>query len=170
MVREDNKKEVERIKEKLESYSTIIITDYRGLTVSSIKELRSKLKEKDIEYKVIKNTLCKIALSDMKLSDVDEIFVGPTAIAFSNDPVVPSKILIDFSKNNEALKIKGGIFEKAIVSVEDVKTFSKLPPKEVLIANVIGGIKAPLTGLVNVLSGPMRGLVYALNQIKEKKT
>ena len=169
MVREENKREVERIRDKIGKHEAIIITDYRGLNVSSIGELRRQLKDNQIEYKVLKNSLCKIALSDMKLSQIEEIFIGPTAIAFSNDPIISSKILVKFSKGNEALKIKGGVFERKFITTDEVMVLSKLPSREELIAKVVGGIKSPLTGLVNVLSGPIRGLVLVLNQIKEKK-
>jgi large subunit ribosomal protein L10 len=168
--REKNEQKVEELKGKLDSAVTVVLTDYRGLNVAEITELRNQLRKAQIEYKVSKNTLTLIAAKDLGLGDLEQFLAGPTAIAFSyKDPVAPAKILSDFTKKSKKLEIKGGVVEGKIINNDGVQALADLPPREELIAKVVGGIKSPLYGLVGVLSGPIRGLVYTLQAIKDKK-
>lgn len=168
--REKNEQKVEELKGKLDSAVTVVLTDYRGLNVAEITELRNQLRKAQIEYKVSKNTLTLIAAKDLGLGDLEQFLAGPTAIAFSyTDPVAPAKILSDFAKKSKKLEIKGGVVEGKIINNDGVQALADLPSREELIAKVVGGIKSPLYGLVGVLSGPIRGLVYTLQAIKDKK-
>ncbi|QSQ08957.1 50S ribosomal protein L10 [Koleobacter methoxysyntrophicus] len=169
--REEKKQIVEELKDKLNQVKAAIFTDYRGLNVEEITELRKQLREAGIEYKVVKNTLTRIAAKDINMDFLEEYLNGPTAIAFSfEDPVTPAKILSKFANSHKALDIKAGLVEGKLIDVEGIKALADLPSREVLIAKVIGGMQAPISGLVGVLNGPMRGLVYALKAIQDKKS
>jgi large subunit ribosomal protein L10 len=169
--REEKKQIVEELKDKLNQVKAAIFTDYRGLNVEEITELRKQLREAGIEYKVVKNTLTRIAAKDINMDFLEEYLTGPTAIAFSfEDPVTPAKILSKFANSHKALDIKAGLVEGKLIDVEGIKALADLPSREVLIAKVIGGMQAPISGLVGVLNGPMRGLVYALKAIQDKKS
>lgn len=169
--REEKKQIVEELKDKLNQVKAAIFTDYRGLNVEEITELRKQLREAGIEYKVVKNTLTRIAAKDINMDFLEEYLTGPTAIAFSfEDPVTPAKILSKFASSHKALDIKAGLVEGKLIDAEGIKALADLPSREVLIAKVIGGMQAPISGLVCVLNGPMRGLVYALKAIQDKKS
>ena len=161
---------VQEIKSKLQNSNAAVLTDYRGLNVAEVTELRRQLREAGVEYKVLKNTLTKIAAQEVGYEGLFEYLEGPTAIAFSTeDPVAPAKILANFAKEHKNLAIKAGLLEGSVVSVDQVKALADLPGREELIAKVLGGLQGPITGLVNVLQGPIRNLTYVLNAIKEEK-
>ncbi|MBU0686690.1 MAG: 50S ribosomal protein L10 [Candidatus Margulisbacteria bacterium] len=163
-------KEVQALKEKLEKSVTCVVTDYKGMSVAQISELRKKLRESQVEYKVVKNTLFLRALKEAGISGLDEHITGPVAVAFSNvDPVSPAKVLIDYFEENEKPLVKAGIVEEKLADIKLLTHLAQLPSRDELIAKVVGGIKGPLQGLVLVLSGLPRKLVYALNEIKNKK-
>ena len=169
-VLEEKKQIVQEIKEKVEKSQGIVLVDYRGLTVEEVTELRRNCRKAGVDYKVYKNTLMRFAFKELGLEEFNEYLKGPNAIAFGyDDPVQPAKITSEFAKEHEALEIKAGIVEGTIVGVEEIKELADLPSREVLIAQVLGGFNAPITGLVNVLQGTIRNLVYALNAIKEKQ-
>ena len=166
-VKEQN---VQEISEKLQQSVTAVITDYRGLNVSQATKLRNELREVNIEYKVLKNTLTKIAAKNLGIKGLDQYLEGPTAIAFSNeDPVAPAKILAKYAKDFKNLEIKGGVLEGKVVSMEQVKALADLPSREELLSQVLRGLQSPLTGMANVLVGPLRNLVNVFEAIKEKK-
>ncbi|HHX22968.1 MAG: 50S ribosomal protein L10 [Clostridiales bacterium] len=168
-LKEAKVKAVEEIKDKFSRSRTAILTDYRGLNVAEITELRRKLKEEDVEYKVVKNTLTSIAIKDFDFN-LDEFLEGPTAIAFSyEDPVAPAKVLVDFAKTHKQLEIKAGVVEGKVTSKDVIDELAKLPPKEQLLANAVGAIQSPLYGIVGVLQGPLRELVYTLQAVQDKK-
>jgi len=167
----NQKKEVVReLSEKIKSAKTMVFADYRGLTVEQDTELRTALRKAGVEYKVVKNTLTRFAANENGLEGLDSYLNGPTAMALSTtDPVSPAKILSDFAKKFEKFELKVGVVEGKIIDAEGVKALASLPSREVLIAKVLGGFNAPISGLVNVLNGNVRGLVVALNAIAEKK-
>jgi large subunit ribosomal protein L10 len=170
MPREDKVAVVDEISEKLAKSQVVIITDYRGLNVQQITDLRAKLREAGIEYKVVKNTLTKLAADKNSIEGLDVYLEGPSALAFGyDDPVVPAKILSEFAKTNPALEIKVGVLEGKVIGPEGVKQMADLPSKEVLLAQVVGGIQAPITGFVIVLAATIRGLVNALDAIRKQK-
>lgn len=138
---------VSEIKDKFDKAKSVVIFDYRGLTVSEVTELRRSLRESGSEYKVYKNTLVRRALedSDYKLEDA---LTGPNAIAFSEDELAPVKIVNDFAKNHEALELKAGIVDGKIAGLEELKQYAEIPSREGLLTMLAGG----LIGVVRDLS------------------
>ena len=170
MVRAESIEDVSQIKEKIDRAVVSIFTDFRGLTVSELTDLRKKLRKEEAEYRVVKNTLTKIAIAGENFADIAKILEGPTAVVLGyKDPVTPTKVLFDFAKGNEKIKIKAGIVEKKVADMATLKALSNLPSREVLLAKVVGAIQAPIFGLVYVLSAPIRELVYVLQAISKKK-
>ena len=165
----DRKAVVEEVKRKLQDAQVIILTDFRGLNVHELGKLRNQLLESGIEYKVVKNTLLRIAAHDCNFEKLDEFLTGPTALAFGfHDPVAPAKVLFNFSREHEFLKIKGGVLNREVLDASRVIELANLPSREELLSRLLGSIQAPLAGLVNVLHSPLRGLVTCLNAIANK--
>ena len=161
---------VDEIKEKIEKSQSIVLVNNHGLTVEEVTKLRKELREHGVDYKVYKNTMLKRAFDATGNEDANELLVGPTLGAFGiEDAVQPAKILNDFAEDNDRLEIKGGILDGRVVSIDEVKALAKLPSREVLVAHLLGSLNAPIQGLATVLSGNIRGLAVALNQIREKK-
>ena len=161
---------VDEIKEKIEKSQSIVLVNNHGLTVEEVTKLRKELREHGVDYKVYKNTMLRRAFDATGNEGADELLVGPTVAAFGiEDAVQPAKILNDFAEDNDRLEIKGGILDGRVVSVDEVKALAKLPSREVLVAQLLGSLNAPIQGLATVLSGNIRGLAVALNQIREKK-
>jgi large subunit ribosomal protein L10 len=170
MARPDKEAQVAELVEKLNTAKSVIVTDYMGLNVAEITELRRKLREAGVDYKVVKNTLARIAAKKAEIEAINEFFNGPTAIAFGiEDAISPARVLVDFSNEHEKLEIKGGALNREIISVEKVDYLAKIPRRDILLAKALAGMQAPISGLVNVLQGNLRGLVQVLNQIKEQK-
>ncbi|SDZ37692.1 LSU ribosomal protein L10P [Proteiniborus ethanoligenes] len=169
-VLEQKQQIVEEIREKINNSQAVVLVDYRGLNVAEVTELRKKYKEAGVDYKVYKNSLMRFAFKDAGLEGFNEFLTGPNAIAFSfEDPVAPAKISDEFAKNHKNLEIKAGIVDGKIIDSDQIKALAELPSREVLVAQVLGGLNAPITGFVNVLQGNIRNLVYALNAIREKQ-
>ena len=158
-VLENKKAMVKQLTERLQNAQAGVLADYRGLTVEQDTELRRKLREANVEYTVLKNSIIRFAAKEVGLEDLDSVLEGPTAIATSNDDVIsPAKVLCDFAKGNDLLEIKAGFVEGKVISIDEVKQYASIPSKEVLIAKLLGSFKAPLSNLA-----------YLLNAIKEKK-
>ncbi len=160
-------RKVEKIREKMHSASSIILSDYRGLDVEKMSELRKKLRGEGIEYEVIKNTLIRLAVKGKRYEQgLLPYLKGPTAVAFGyEDPLGGVKILTNFSKEHEALSVKVGIVEGKLIDRERIGELARLPSYEGLLSLVTLMIKSPLQGLVNVLKGNMRNLVFTLKNI-----
>jgi large subunit ribosomal protein L10 len=155
---EEKKKVVAEIADKLSKSQSTIITDYRGLTVKQMNELRKKLREAGVEFKVLKNTLTQRAAEQVGVSEINEYLNGPTAIAFGyDDVVVPAKIIYQFAKDNKELEIKAGIVEGKVVSVDEIKALAELPSREGL-----------LSMLLSVLQAPIRNFALAVKAVAEK--
>ncbi len=170
MARPEKEALVQELTVKFTDSKSIVIANYLGLNVADMTELRKQLREAGVEFKVVKNTLASLAADNVEMDFMKDYFNGPTAIAFGvEDAVSPAKVLVDFAEEHEVLEIKGGALDGTQINVEKVKSLAKIPPKEQLLAQVFAGMKAPITGLVNVLQGNTRGLVQVLNQIKEQK-
>lgn len=168
--REEKQAAVEAIKERLQKAQVSVLTDYRGLTVAEISELRKKLREAGVEFKVVKNTLTWRAAQDIGLNDLEGYLEGPTAIAFGiDDPVSPAKLLTEFAKTHKALEIKGGVLEGSVIPVEKVRALADLPSREQLLGQIVSAMQAPISGLVNVLQAPIRNLAYALDALRAQK-
>ena len=162
---------VNEIKEKFQRAEAVVLVDYRGLNVAEVTELRKRFREAGADYKVYKNTLMTRALTELGIEVLNPYLTGPNAIALGyDDPVVPAKIISEFAKDHDKLEIKAGMISGKVIGAEGIKSLASLPSKEVLVAQVLGGLNAPITGFVNVLQGNIRNLVYALNAIAEKKT
>ncbi|MDY0257920.1 MULTISPECIES: 50S ribosomal protein L10 [Gudongella] len=162
---------VEEIKEKISSSQSMVLVDYRGLNVAQLTELRKRYRDAGVDYKVYKNTMMRFAFKELGLEEFNEFLKGPSAVAFGiNDPVSAAKISTEFAKTNDKLEIKAGIVDGKVINAEGVKNLAELPPREVLIAQVLGGFNAPIQGFANVLQGTIRGLAIALNAIAEKKS
>ncbi|MBM7666182.1 large subunit ribosomal protein L10 [Solibacillus kalamii] len=156
---ETKKVHVQEIAEKFSAAASIVVVDYRGLTVAQVTELRKQLREAGVEFKVYKNTLTRRAAETAGLEGINEFLTGPNAIAFSNEDVVaPAKIINEFAKKNEALEIKAGIIEGTVASVEDVKALAELPSREGL-----------LSMLLSVLQAPVRNFALATKAVAEQK-
>jgi len=167
---EEKKQVVQEIKEKIEASTLIICTDYRGLTVGQVTQLRNKLRTPGVEYRVLKNTMFRFALQEAGYENIVPQISGPNAVIFSQeDPVEPAKTIIDFAKANKNLEIKLGILQGNYISPQGISNLAELPPKEVLLAQVVGTMQAPITAFVRVLNANLTGLVRALDGIREQK-
>lgn len=167
---ESKKQAVQEIQSRLQDASLIVFTDYRGLNVGEMNELRGKFKTVGAEYKVLKNTLTRFALNNTGLEELIPYTEGPNAILFtSGEPVEPAKILFDFAKTHKNLEVKAGLLEGKVIGVDQIKGLSTLPSREVLVAQVLGGLQAPLYGFAYVLQANLSGLVRALDAIREQK-
>ena len=161
---------VEEIKEKIEASQSAVLVDYRGLTVEETTELRKKFREAGVEYKVYKNSLMRFAFKDAGMEDFNQYLTGPNGIAFGiEDAVAPAKISKEFAKDHKNLEIKAGVVDGKVIDLNGVIGLAELPPREVLIAQVLGGLNGPISGFANVLNANMRNLVYALDAIREKQ-
>jgi len=164
-------KKVEEIRERMHSSSSIILSDYRGLTVEEMSDLRKRLRSEGIEYEVIKNTLARLAVKGEKYEEgLLSHLEGPTAMAFGyQDPLTGVRILADFTKEHENLRIKAGIVEGRLIDRERLRELALLPSYEGLLSQVASMIKSPLQGLVNVLKGNIRNLILILKSIGAQK-
>ncbi len=169
MNREEKARVIEELAEKLRGGSAVLV-DYQGMDVAQSTQLRARSREAGVEFVVAKNTLTRRAAGEAGVEDLSEYLVGPTALAFSEDPVASAKLMAEFADQVESFALKGGLLEGGRVLDEaEVVALSRLPGREQLLAQVVGGISSPLTGLVNVLNNTVQGLVIALNQIAEQK-
>ena len=150
---------VSEIAGKLKSAASVVVVDYRGLTVGQVTELRKQLREAGIDFKVYKNSMSRRAAEEAGLEGLNEYLTGPNAIAFSNEDVVaPAKIINDFAKKNDKLEIKAGVIEGAIATDVDVKALAELPSRDGL-----------LSMLLSVLQAPMRNFALATKAVAEQK-
>jgi large subunit ribosomal protein L10 len=148
----------------------IVLTDYKGLDVTSINDLRRKLRESDIEYQVVKNTLLVRAAEDTDVALIKDYFKGPSAVAISyDDPVAPAKVLTQFAKDNNKLEIKVGVLNGKVLDFQAIKALATLPSKEVMLAQLLSTINAVPTSFVRVLAEVPRSLVNVLTAIKDQK-
>lgn len=156
-VLESKKAQVAEITEVLKNAATGVLVDYRGLTVEEDTKLRNDLRAAGVNYFVVKNTLLRLAANQVGLEDLDSILHGPTALAVSEDPVAPAKILFDFAKQNEKMEIKSGFMDGKVMSMDELTTLAKTPSKETLIAKIMGSLNAPASNLVRLLNTIVEG-------------
>lgn len=171
IVQQQKAEKVELLRKKIQGSKGIILTDYRGITVFEITELRKKLRDCGAEYRICKNNQILRATTENGVSPLKDFLTGTTAIIIGHkDFVAPINILLAFMKEAKKLEIKAGMLKdgKALTG-NDVKEIAKLPAREVLLAQMMGAIQSPITGLVRVLSAPMRDLACVLKAIGEKK-
>jgi large subunit ribosomal protein L10 len=166
----EKKVAVKEFLDRVQASKSAVVTGYSGMTVEEVTDLRAQLYHAKVEYHVVKNNLARLALNQANITVLDDLLVGPTAIALAmEDAVAPARILSKFSKGHEKLVLRGGWLEGRKISVQDIKALANLPSREVLLAKMLGSMMSPVSGFVRVLAGPANKLVYALNAIKEAK-
>lgn len=167
--REQKKELVKNLAEKLKASKAVVFSDFKGLSVKKMTELRNELRTAGVELKVLKKTLIGVALKDAGLDADMKKLEGQIAIAVSaGDEVAAAKIIAKAAKANESLKIVGGILGVKELSADEVNALAKLPSKEEMLAKLVGTLNAPVSGFVNVLAGNLRGLVQVLKAVSEK--
>ena len=160
---------LEAIKSKLEENNDYIFTDYRGLTVDQITELRRKLREKEAEYKVVKNRYAKLAFQQMETPDVADLLVGPTALALlKDDPSAIAKILVDYARE-APVEVKGALVDGRVFDGPQTVELSKLPGRDQLLAQLMSTMNAPVQNLVYAMNGVTQKLVRVLQAVADKK-
>ena len=160
---------IAELKERIEASQIAILTNYTGINAEQVSGLRKQLRDSGVTFKVYKNTLALRALDELELADAAQYLDGPTAWAFSEDPVAPAKVLKEFAKEAEMVSMTGGILDGAVVGPEQLQALADLPSKDQLIAQVVGTIAMPLRNMVGVLNAVPRNLVNVLDQIKQQK-
>jgi len=169
-----NKKNIEQVKELSETLAkakAVYFTEYHGLNVGDITKLRSEFFKVDVDYKVAKNTLIKLAAQDNKISGVDDMLKGSTALAISYDePVAPAKVIKEFKKDNELPEVKGILFEGEFMSGDEFERLANMPSKEESLSMLVAMLNSPLQKLVSTLNAPMQDAVGVLNSLKENKS
>lgn len=154
---------VDDLKQRLVGVKTVLLTEYRGLTVQQISELRKQLRAVSAHYKVVKNRLAKIAVSSSELEVLRPQLKGPIALIVSkDDPVAVAKAVSTFARTNQAFAVKGGYVDGRLMQPEGLKALAELPSREALRAQLVGAISGPLTQLVSLLQAPQRELAYVL--------
>jgi len=156
--------------EKLKVTKAAFLADYRGLNVEQANALRRKLQAVGVEYRVVKNTLLRLAAKDTGAACLDEHLAGPTAIALvTEDPVAPAKALVEFAKQYNVFELKAGMLDGKLITAGDIKALAELPSREQLIAKMLGSMSAPATNFVGVLAAVPRSFVQVLAAIKDQK-
>jgi large subunit ribosomal protein L10 len=170
MPRPEKVQAVADIKESLEGSEAVFLTEYRGLSVKAVQELRASLRASGAEYKVVKMTLARRAADDAGISGLDEHLLGPTALAFAkSDPVATAKALKDFSKSHEVFVLKAGVLSGSILGPEEVSRLADIEPREVLLAKIAGAAKAPLVQAAGLFASFNRNAASMFQQLLEKK-
>ncbi|WP_121542874.1 50S ribosomal protein L10 [Candidatus Rickettsia colombianensi] len=162
MLRSEKSVAVEDIVNIYKESPSVIITHYHGLTVSQVSSLRESLKSKEAGFKVVKNTLAKIAANQTGLDSIANLFAGPTAIVYSKEPVEMVKLVVNFAKANDNLKIIGGIVNNYVLDENSIKELSKLPSLNELRGKIVGLLQAPATKFVGVLQAPSSSMAKVI--------
>ncbi|MCL2014020.1 MAG: 50S ribosomal protein L10 [Oscillospiraceae bacterium] len=162
---------VKMLTEKLEKAVSIVLVDYKGIDVETDTRMRKELRESGVDYFVVKNTLLKFAVNETGLEELGSVLAGTTSIAISNDDVAtPAKIIMKYvDEMKTVISVKAGAVEHKAVDAAAVKDIAKLPSKEILVAMLLRGMSAPISGMANVLNANLRGLAIALSRIAEDK-
>jgi large subunit ribosomal protein L10 len=167
---EEKQKITEDLHERFSKSAVVVVTDYKGLDVSSMNELRRKLREADIEFQVAKNTLLVRAAKDTDVALIQDYFKGPSAVALSySDPVAPAKILMQFAKDNQKLEIKGGLLKNKVLDPAAIKALAMLPSREILLGRFLSVLNEVPTSLVRTIAAIPRSLLNVLTAIKDQK-
>ena len=169
-----NSKNIEQVKELSDSFSrakAVYFTEYHGLNVGDLTKLRSEFFKADVEYKVAKNTLIKLAAEENKISGLEELLKGSTALAIAYDePVSPAKVIKKFTKENDLPSVKGILFEGQFLPGEEFKKLANLPSKEESLSILVTMLNSPMQKLASTLNAPLQSLAGVLNNLKEKKS
>ena len=154
MKRSEKKEFVQKLKEEIDTSSSVIVTHYSGLTVDESDQLRSEMRNNGAKFKVTKNRLTKLALKQTKFKDLADLFTGPTAIAYSDDPVAPAKVAASFEKKLEKFKIIGGGYDGEIIDIEKINFLATLPSMDELRGKIVGLISAPAQKIASIVKEP----------------
>jgi large subunit ribosomal protein L10 len=161
---------VEEIKDRFAASPSVLLADYRGLSVKQLQQLRVALREVGGELTVYKNSLTEIAMRELALPSMSELLSGPTAFVFAGeDPVAAAKVLTTFAKTNKALEVKGGLVENQVVGADGVKVIATLPSREELIAKLLGTMLNPIVGFARVLNGPTEAFARTVQAVADQK-
>ena len=170
MLRNEKDAVIAEVAQLLTDTENVFVSDYRGLTVAQLSELRAKLRDSGASFRVIKNTLGSIAAERAGRGVIGEMLDGPTAVTLCGDDLVAAaKALADFARTHSQLEVRGGLLESSLIDASGVKALASMPPRDILVAQVVGTMAAPLTGLATVLQGTISGFVRALNQVAEQQ-
>lgn len=171
MPKPEKSEAVARLKEQLGRARGVVLTDFRGLSVPEMEALRASLRKEGAEYRVVKNTLLGLAASELGIAGLERFLEGPTGIAVGyDDPTIPARVVHEFIRQHRKLEVKGGLAEGMVLDPAGVRALAELPSRDQLLARVVGGLQGPLYGLVGVLVGLQRNLLYALEQIRQKRS
>lgn len=154
MERNEKTNLVSSMRENLLAANLVVVTSQSGLTVSEVSDLRSKMRESGASYKVMKNTLARIAVKDTDYEGISELLTGPTALAYSEDPIAAAKVAVNFSEQNEKLQILGGCYGNQVLDANGVKALAKLPSLDELRGKLVGLLVAPATKIARVVQAP----------------
>jgi large subunit ribosomal protein L10 len=170
MPRADKVEQVELLTEKLRTARVAVLTDYRGLTVGQLQDLRGRLRAQDVEYRVVKNTLARRAALEAGHPDFQDQLKGPVAIAFGGEDIgAPARLLAEFIRQTRLrLDIVGGLVEGRVMGPDQVRQVADLPPREVLLAQLLGTLQSPIAQLVGTIQAPVQQLVGLLEAYREK--
>jgi large subunit ribosomal protein L10 len=170
MPTEAKRETVAELREELAHARTMIVSEYRGLKVKEIAEIRRALRKQDVTYRVVKNRLLRIAAEDSVGTALGPLLVGPTAIAFGTDEARTAKAVIDATRPYARIvRITGGVLGDRAIGADDVTRLAALPSREVLLARLAGGMQAPMSSLASLFAAPLRNLGYALQQLAEQR-
>ena len=170
MPTEAKRETIAELREELAGAGTMIVSEYRGLKVREIAEIRRTLRKQDVTYRVVKNRLMRIAAEDSIGAALSPLLVGPTAIAFGQDGTRTAKAVIDATRPYARIvHITGGVLGDRTIGADDVTKLAALPPREILLAKLAGGMQAPVGTLAGLFAAPLRNLGYALQQVAEQK-
>jgi large subunit ribosomal protein L10 len=170
MLRNEKDAVIAEVTQLLTDTENVFVSDYRGLTVAELAELRGKLRESGARFKIVKNTLGGIAADKAGREPVKEFMSGPTAVTFCGDDLVgAAKALADFAKTHPQLEVRGGVLDASLIDPAGVTAIAGLPPRDILVAQLVGTMAAPMTGLVTVLQGTISGFVRALDQVAQQR-
>ncbi len=170
MPREEKVAQVNELADIIAGCSIGVLVDYRGITAVKVTEMRRQMRERQVSVRIVKNTLARLAAKQAGREDLAELFAGPTAlISSTTDEVEPARALAEYLRSSGVeIDIMGGFFPDRMLSASDIKTLAKLPSREILIAQILSGMLAPINGLVNCLVSPMRGLMGVLEARKQQ--
>jgi large subunit ribosomal protein L10 len=161
---------IDELSRKLRDSKGAVLLDYRGLNVAQITGLRRQLQEQDVEFEVVKNTLLRIAADRAEVQVDPELLTGPTAVAFGwRDEVTSARLLTEFVRRNRVVQVKGGVIGGRSLSADQIGRVAELPSRDVLLAQLLGGIQAPLAQTLSVLQAPLREAAGLFQALLEKK-
>ena len=161
---------VEELKKQLTSKSSVLLGDFTGMDVATATEMRQRLREASVEYRVVKNSLAKLAMEEVGLSALTEHMTGPNGFVMTDgDAAIAAKIMVEFEKSKNTPRIRTGIIDAAVVTAADIRRIAELPSREVLLAQIAAGFQAPVAGLARLLNELSRKLVATLDAVAKQK-